>query len=101
MRDVAKNTELQIRVISIFLLNIFTIIESLNQLFLRTLIGIPFILFIPGYSLITALFIKKNELDDIERLALNFGQSIAIVPLIALLYKEKTSPHLIETFIYG
>jgi uncharacterized membrane protein len=43
------------------------------------------ILFVPGYSLIAALFPKKNDLDGIERTALSFGLSIAVTPLIGLL----------------
>lgn len=42
------------------------------------------VLFIPGYTLIAALFPKKDDLDGIERLALSFGLSIAVVPLIGL-----------------
>lgn len=42
------------------------------------------ILFIPGYVLISALFPKKNDLDTIERIALSFGLSIVVVPLIGL-----------------
>jgi uncharacterized membrane protein len=42
------------------------------------------VLFIPGYALIAALFPGKGDLDGIERLALSFGLSIAVVPLIGL-----------------
>jgi len=42
------------------------------------------VLFLPGYALIAALFPSKNDLDGIERLALSFGLSIAVVPLIGL-----------------
>ena len=42
------------------------------------------VLFIPGYVLISALFPKKNDLDATERVALSFGLSIAVVPLIGL-----------------
>ena len=41
-------------------------------------------LFLPGYSLIAALFPRKDDLDGIERIALSFGLSIAIVPLLGL-----------------
>ena len=41
-------------------------------------------LFLPGYSLIAALFPRKDDLDGIERVALSFGLSIAVVPLLGL-----------------
>ena len=41
-------------------------------------------LFLPGYSLIAVLFSRKDDLDAIERIALSFGLSIAIVPLLGL-----------------
>ena len=50
----------------------------------RKALGLAFILFFPGYAFITALFPERKELDNIERLALSFGLSIAIVPLIGL-----------------
>lgn len=68
--------------ISIFLVPI--IILEISQ-GIRILLGLPFILFIPGYLLIYTLFPKKDkELDLIERIALSFGLSIAVVPLIGL-----------------
>ncbi len=51
---------------------------------LRVVLGLLFVLFLPGYTLIAALFPKKEDLDIIERLALSFGLSIAITPLIGL-----------------
>ena len=48
----------------------------------RIVVGLPFILFFPGYALIATLFPEKKSLDLIERIALSFGLSIAIVPLI-------------------
>jgi uncharacterized membrane protein len=52
---------------------------------LRKVIGLPFILFFPGYALISFLFPEKRDLDNIERIALSFGLSIAITPLIGLI----------------
>ena len=79
---------------------------------LRVVFGLPFVLFLPGYAFIAALFPEAGEspidtepdgdsetetdesgwaagvrdrgIDGIERVALSFGLSIAIVPLIGL-----------------
>ncbi len=52
---------------------------------LRWILGSFFVLFIPGYVTIEALFPKGRELDVIERVALSLGLSLALVPLIGLL----------------
>jgi len=52
---------------------------------LRIAFGLIFVLFFPGYTLIAALFPRKTSLGGIERLALSFGLSIAVVPLLGLL----------------
>lgn len=59
-------------------------VPVLNESFLRILFGIPLVLFIPGYALIAALFPAARDLDGIERIALSFGLSIAVVPLTGL-----------------
>lgn len=51
---------------------------------LRIIFGLPFLLFLPGYSLVSALWAKKSVLDSLERVALSLGLSIAIVPLAGL-----------------
>ncbi len=56
----------------------------LNGTPLRLIFGLPLVLFVPGYALIAALFPKRGDLDGIERVALSFGLSIAVVPLIGL-----------------
>ncbi|CCF83154.1 DUF1616 domain-containing protein [Nitrolancea hollandica] len=50
----------------------------------RTLLGLPLIFFIPGYTLVSALFPSDEGLDGTERVALGFGLSLALIPLIAL-----------------
>jgi uncharacterized membrane protein len=52
---------------------------------LRLLLGLAFVLFVPGYSLQAALFPRRDDLDSLERLALSIGLSIAVVPLVALI----------------
>ena len=72
---------------------------------LRIIIGLPFILFIPGYILVFALFPTKTSIDIIERIALSFGLSIAIVPLIGLglnytIFGIRLEPILFSIFIF-
>lgn len=64
---------------------IFIITPFLENNFIRIILGIPMVIFIPGYMLVSALFIKRDALDTIERIALSFGLSIAVVPLLGLL----------------
>ena len=59
-------------------------VPVLNSSFLRIIFGIPVVLFVPGYALIAALFPGRKDIDGIERVALSFGLSIAVVPLTGL-----------------
>jgi hypothetical protein len=52
---------------------------------LRWVLGSLFVLFIPGYLAVGALFPKGDELGKIERLALSVGLSLALVALVGLL----------------
>jgi uncharacterized membrane protein len=54
---------------------------------IRIILGLPFLLFIPGYLLSFALFpFRKTHhvIDTIERIAISFALSLAIVPIIGL-----------------
>ena len=63
----------------------FVLIPPLNEISpIRIILGLPLVLFLPGYALIAALFPRKDDLDGIERVALSFGLSIAITPLLGL-----------------
>lgn len=67
------------------LLALIIAVDKANRLhFFRVALGLPFILFFPGYTLAAALFPKQSDLDSIERVALSFGLSIAVVPLVGL-----------------
>lgn len=61
---------------------IFLSVPQLNNVVIRTVLGLLLILFIPGYSLIAALFPRIDDLDGYERFALSVGLSIAVAPLI-------------------
>jgi len=96
--------------------NVAVFLPLVNETPLRVVLGLPFVLFVPGYACIAALFpetgksptdgldtagadteeadeevaaeklggIRDRGIDGIERVALSFGLSIAIVPLIGL-----------------
>jgi len=64
---------------------VFTVEENAYPIvYIRYLFGSFFVLLLPGYSLIKALFPVKG-LDNIERLGLSIAMSIALVPLVGLL----------------
>ena len=64
---------------------VFAVPESaIPMVYARYVLGAIFVLFLPGYSLIKALFPEK-ELDNIERAALSMGMSIALVPITGLI----------------
>ena len=82
MRVKIQNDLLLLNVVTILLIFIIAFLPS-NAL--RIVLGLPFVLFFPGYALTAALFPRKNTLDAVERLALSFGLSIALVSLIGLI----------------
>ncbi len=49
----------------------------------RVVIETSTLLFVPGYALTAALFPRRRDISDVERVALSFGLSIAVVPLLA------------------
>ena len=63
---------------------LFVLTLRLSETPVRVALGLLLVLFLLGYSLIAALFPGKADLDGIERIALSFGLSIAVVPLLGL-----------------
>ena len=100
--------DLSAMVVLVVLTNIAVFAPVIRDTPLRIPIGLVFVLFVPGYAFIAALFPEEGEsptegedgdreteeselaassrsgIDGIERVALSFGLSIAIVPLIGL-----------------
>jgi hypothetical protein len=72
---------------------VFIIPEELYPwVFIRYILGSIFVLWLPGYTFIKALFPKsattkasEKNLDTIERIALSIGMSLALVPIVGLL----------------
>ena len=72
---------------------VFTIPEDFYPwVYIRYVLGIIFVLRLPGYAFIKALFLTQvpiklptESLDTIERIALSLGMSLALVPIVGLL----------------
>ena len=59
--------------------------ETPPLIYLRYILGSLFVLYLPGYALIEALYPRGDELEPLERVALSIGLSLAIVPLVGLI----------------
>jgi uncharacterized membrane protein len=68
----------------VFLTDIFVLTPGLSETAIREFLGLPLVLFLPGYSLLAALFPAKSDIEIIERVCLSFGLSISVVPLMGL-----------------
>jgi uncharacterized membrane protein len=73
-----NNLDLKLAVILTILSIIFILIPPFNQTFLRIILALPLLLFLPGYLLMAVMFPKRGELSSIERFTLSIGLSIAI-----------------------
>ncbi len=60
---------------------LFVLIPRLNETSVRVLLGLLLVRFLPGYSLITALFPRRDDSGGSRSVS---GSSIAIVPLTCL-----------------
>jgi uncharacterized membrane protein len=67
------------------LMMIFVVPSVWPFIIIRWIFGSLFILFLPGYALVNVFFPRRRDLDDVERLALSVGLSLAITPLTGLL----------------
>jgi uncharacterized membrane protein len=67
------------------LLVVYALSDDFPFVVFRWVLGSVFVLFIPGYVAVEALFPNGRELDGIERLALSVGLSLALVPIVGLL----------------
>ncbi|MCE4629954.1 MAG: DUF1616 domain-containing protein [Desulfurococcales archaeon] len=77
------------------------IVEAIMPL--RYVLGSIYVLFLPGYSLIEALYPEEGRLSDLEKLALSIGLSLAIVPLIGLVLNYtpwgiRLNPYIVASF---
>ncbi len=54
----------------------------------RLLLGLAFVLLVPGYAFQVALFPRRDDLSGPERWALSLGISLAMVPILALILDQ-------------
>ena len=87
--------------INLLVLVLIAVIILLPSTSLRIALGLPFLLFLPGYTLTAALYPKKEGIDTIERVALSFGLSIAVVPLIGLVLNYTPWGIRVESVLYS
>lgn len=71
-------------IVSLSLL-LLILVNFSNMAIIRTMLGLPYTLFIPGYLLTVTLFPRVDDLDFVDRIALSMGLSIIIVPLLGML----------------
>jgi uncharacterized membrane protein len=96
-------------IISLVVLTLISIkLSSIFYVFLilRYILGSLFVLFLPGYVTIEALYPREKDLSSLERLALSIGLSLALVPLIGLILNYtpwgiRLDPVIISLTIYS
>ena len=85
LKHFPKDLDLTLVILLTLLCILFVLIPPINEISpIRIIFGLPLVLFLPGYALIAVLFPRKDDLDVIERIALSFGLSIAVVPLLGM-----------------
>lgn len=82
VKKLLNKVDLALTVMLTILFIIFISIPSLQETPVRIVLGFFFVLFLPGYSLISTLFPRCDDLGRIDRVVLSLGLSIAIVTLL-------------------
>ena len=72
--------------VGITMASIYLLPQVIPYIYLRYITGSLFVLYLPGYSLIESLYPNKEDLTPLERLALSIGLSLALVPLVGLVF---------------
>ena len=86
----ARHLRIEIRN-ELILVNVLVAVQVVTATFfpsnaIGVVLGLPFLLFFPGYTLVTALFPRGTaSIDVVERVVLSFGASAAVLVLIGLI----------------
>ena len=92
-------------------ISIWTIATSISiiaipeNVYIRTILAVPMILFIPGYLLAAVLFPRKDDVGSlVERIAMSLGLSIVVISILGFLlnltFGIKLVPILITICLY-
>jgi uncharacterized membrane protein len=81
----SSNVDLAAVLLSTFVVIALIFLPSSNVSVFRQILSIIIVIFNPGYALTAALFPRKRDVSNIERVTLAFGLSIATVPLLAFI----------------
>lgn len=96
--------DLSLVVLVTLMVNVVVFLPGVRGTALRTVLGLAFVIFVPGYALVSALFPEADQsmfresshgyhdesvtdrwdITGVERLALSFGLTVAVVPLTGL-----------------
>jgi len=98
MKIKIRNELIPLNLLVLFLILVIILLPS-NVL--RIILGLPFLLFIPGYTLMAAMFPREERLSGIERLALSFVLSIVVVPFMGLIINYTPWGIRLETILYS
>jgi hypothetical protein len=73
-------------------ISVFAIDEKSSLIFIRSALGLVFVLFLPGFAFIKMLFpqnlpiqTNNNNIDNIERVALSIALSLVLTPIVGLI----------------
>jgi|WetSurMetagenome_2_1015567.scaffolds.fasta_scaffold94178_2 uncharacterized membrane protein len=68
---------------------------------IRIILGIPFLLFIPGFALLSALIPRKEPQHIVETITLSFVLSLAVDPLLGLIINYTPWGIRLDTVLYS
>jgi len=76
--------DIVVGILALMVVTIYLLPNTYPLVVVRWVAGSIVLLFVPGFVTVK-LLLPKEELDDLERLALSLGVSVALVPLVGLI----------------
>ncbi len=87
--------------INLLVLALAILITFFPSNLLRIIIGLPFMLFFPGYVFMAALMPRRTALDGIERVLLSFATSFTVILVIGLILNYTPWGITVESTLYS